>query len=227
MRGGTLADDKAEIYQPMNDIAHERHLGVPHIVKHTLTTRKKKYPRKQPTQKPAAAYTAHVELSQLLSPDNYRQQLQLLEAHRSASDTPKPPTSFQRLVEDFKMDNPYFMNRKYKPLPETMAFFSLSQLDPGDFFLTKRSKVNGSITQPLHAILERTIEKQPGRTDLETNYEKVMEMLLSQQPVVKEEKAEPPPTPPQPTPRPDFLPSYLQMLQTPSASTSGYSPFKP
>ena len=192
MRGGTLADDKAEIYQPMNDIAHERHFGVPHIVKHELTTRKKKYPRKRPTQRPAAAYTAHVELSQLLSPDNYRQQLQLLEAHRSASDTPTPPTSFRRLVEDFQMDNPYFMNRRYKPLPETMAFFSLSQLDPGDYFLTKRSKVSGSITQPLHAILERAVDKQPGRTDLETNYENVMQMLLSQRPVVKEEpKPEP------------------------------------
>ena len=191
MRKGGLADDKAQIYQPMDYLAHERHLGVPHIVKHTLTTRKKKHPHKRSTQRPVAAYTAHVELSQLLSPDNYRQQLQLLEAHRSASDTPKPPTSFQRLVEDFKMDNPYFMNRKYKPLPETMAFFSLSQLDPGDFFLTKRSKVNNSITQPLHAILERTIEKQPGRTDLESNYEKIMEMLLSQQHIKKEPKPEP------------------------------------
>ena len=191
MRKGGLADDKAQIYQPMDHVAHERHLGIPNIVKHTLTTRKKKHQRKRPTQRPAAAYTAHVELSQLLSPDNYRQQLQLLEAHRSASDTPTPPTSFRRLVEDFQLDNPYFMHRKYKALPETMAFFSLSQLDPGDYFLTKRSKVNGSITQPLHAILERTIDKQPGRTDLETNYDKVMEMLLSQQHIKKEPKPEP------------------------------------
>ena len=191
MRKGGLADDKAEIYQPMHHVAHERHLGIPNIVKHTLTTRKKKHPHKRSTQRPVAAYTAHVELSQLLSPDNYRQQLQLLEAHRAASDAPKPPTSFQRLVEDFQMENPYFMNRRYKPLLETMAFFSLSQLDPGDYFLTKRSKISGSISQPLHAILERAVDKQPDRTDLETNYENVMQMLLSQQHIKKEPKPEP------------------------------------
>ena len=203
MRTGVLADDKASFFEPMNHVAHERHLGLPHIVKHKRNTRKRKQGYRS-TTRPQAAYMAHYELAQLLNPDNPREALDGFQIHRTAAETPKPTASFRMLVEQFHDENPSFRAAKRGKvmLPETAYFMQKSGLDPNDYFLTPHNNVSSKIASPLRVILETAVQANPDRSaELQQNYEEAVKLLLNEQaipaaPYSPFKQKIPPPTPP-------------------------------
>ena len=132
IRTGVLSDENAKHFRPMDDIAHNRHLGVPHIAKHTRTTRKRKQGYRV-TQKPRAAYMAHHELAQLMNPDNMKESLPAFSTHMFASMRPRPPAFFRNTVEEFKRKYPSLANRAI--LDESAYWFEITGLDPMPFFL--------------------------------------------------------------------------------------------
>ena len=69
MRVGVLSDANAMRFQPMEFVAHERHLGVPHIEKHKRKFRGRKTGYRN-THRPRAPYMAQYELAQIMSPEN-------------------------------------------------------------------------------------------------------------------------------------------------------------
>ena len=189
MRFGVLADDQNNFFQPMDHTAHERHLGLPHIVKHKRNTRKRKQGYRS-TPRPRAPYMTHWELAQLLNVENPREALPAFEVHRLASQMPKPPASFRMLVEQFKEDNPSFVSSHHDKLllPESAYFLQKSGLDVNNYFLTKHGNLSKSIAKPLHIIYEKAVAKedQSRQAELEAAYEESMRLLLS------EVKPEPP-----------------------------------
>ena len=188
MRTGVLADDKNDFFEPQDHIAHERHLGLPHIPKTTHKTRKRKQGYRN-TPRPRAPYMTHWELAQLMNSENPRESLEAFEVHRKASQMPKPPASFRMLVEQFKEDHPSFVSSHHDKLllPETAYFLQKSGLDPGNYFITKHGNLSRTITKPLHTIYEKVVEQEPSRAqDLEEIYAESMRLLL------EEVKPEPP-----------------------------------
>ena len=95
MRTGVLADSNNSFFQPMDHVSHERHLGLPHIAKHTRTTRKRKQGYRS-TPRPRAPYMAHYELAQLMNPENPRESLEAFSTHMEASQRPDPFMSSRR-----------------------------------------------------------------------------------------------------------------------------------
>lgn len=172
MRTGVLSDENAKHFFPMDYIAHERHLGVPHIAKHTRTTRKRKqgYRVTPPVRAP---YLAHYELAQLMNPDNVRQSLDAFETHMEASMRPRPPNFFKNQVEDFKRKYPDLANRAI--LDETAYWFETTKLDPVPFFSQPRSA-----RKPLHIIVEEAIAFEGRADELESAYNEAMRLLLSE-----------------------------------------------
>ena len=172
MRSGVLADSEAKHFFPMDDIAHNRHLGVPLIAKHTRTTRKRKQGYRVPLR-PRAPYMAHFELSQLLNPDNVKEALPSFETHMRASMRPRPPAFFRNKVEDFKRKYPDLANRAI--LDESAYFFETTGLDPMLFFSQPRST-----RKPLHIIVEEAIALEGRADELESAYNESMRLLLSE-----------------------------------------------
>ena len=172
MRTGVLADSEAKHFFPMDQIAHERHLGVAHIVKHTRTTRKRKQGYRV-TPRPRAPYLAHWELSQLINPENVREALPAFSTHMEATQRPRPPHHFKTRVADFKRQYPDLANRAI--LDETAYFFASTGLDPLPFFSQPRST-----RKPLHNIVEEAIAFEGRADELEGAYNEAMRLLLSE-----------------------------------------------
>ena len=172
MRSGVLADSEAKHFFPMDDIAHNRHLGVPLIAKHTRTTRKRKQGYRVPLR-PRAPYMAHFELSQLLNPDNVKEALPSFETHMRASMRPRPPAFFRNKVEDFKRKYPDLANRAI--LDESAYFFETTKLDPMAFLTLPRSA-----RRPLHIIVEEAVAQLGRAEELESAYNEAMRLLLSE-----------------------------------------------
>ena len=135
MRTGVLSDENAKHFFPMDQIAHERHLGVPHIAKHTRTTRKRKQGYRV-TPPARAPYLAHWELSQLMNPENVREALPAFSTHMEATQRPRPPHHFKTRVANFRRQFPDLANRAI--LDETAYFFASTGLDPLPFFSTQK-----------------------------------------------------------------------------------------
>ena len=182
MRTGVLADSEAKHFFPMDQIAHERHLGVPHIAKHTRTTRKRKQGYRV-TQRPRYPYLAHFELAQLMNPDNVRQSLEAFETHMFASMRPRPNAFFRNKVEDFKRKYPDLTNRAI--LDETAYFFETTKLDPMAFLTLPRSA-----RRPLHIIVEEAVAQMGRGEELESAYNETMRLLLSESGFNVESKVE-------------------------------------
>jgi hypothetical protein len=172
MRTGVLADSEAKHFFPMDQIAHERHLGVAHIVKHTRTTRKRKQGYRV-TPRPRAPYIAHWELAQLMNPDNVRESLPAFSTHMDATMRPRPPHHFKTRVADFKRQYPELANRAI--LDETAYFFASTGLSPMPFFSLPRSA-----RKPLHIIVEEAIAFEGRADELESAYNEAMRLLLSE-----------------------------------------------
>ena len=170
MRTGVLSDENAKHFRPMENTAHERHLGTPHIAKHTRTTRKRKQGYRV-TQKPRSAYLAHNELSQLINPDNVKQSLPAFETHMFASMRPRPPGFFRNTVEEFKRKYPSLANRGI--LDESAYWFETTGIDPLPFFVDPRST-----RKPLHIIVEEAIAFFGRADELESNYDQTMKLLI-------------------------------------------------
>ena len=162
MRTGVLADSEAKHFFPMDQIAHERHLGVPHIAKHTRTTRKRKQGYRV-TQRPRAPYMAHHELAQLMNPDNVKESLPAFETHMFASMRPRPPASFRNTVENFKRKHPDFANRAV--LEESAYWFETTKLDPMNYYLS----LPKSARRPLHIIVEEAVAREGRAEELWTS----------------------------------------------------------
>ena len=179
MRTGVLADSEAKHFFPMDQIAHERHLGVPHISKHTRTTRKRKQGYRV-TSLPRAAYLAHWELSQLMNPDNVRESLPAFSTHMDATMRPRPPHHFKTRVADFKRQYPDLANRAI--LDETAYFFASTGLDPMQYLGTRKST-----RKPLHIIVEEAVGREglSMQAELERAYNEAMRLLLSEAAEVK------------------------------------------
>ena len=175
MRTGVLADSEAKHFFPMDYIAHERHLGVPHIVKHTRTTRKRKQGYRV-TPRPRAPYLAHWELSQLFNPDNVRESLPAFSTHMEATQRPRPPHHFKTRVADFKRQFPELANKAI--LDETAYFFETTGLNPLPFFSQPRST-----RKPLHIIVEEAVGREglSMQAELERAYNEAMRLLLSEE----------------------------------------------
>ena len=171
MRTGVLADSEAKHFFPMDHVAHARHLGVPHIAKHTRTTRKRKQGYRV-TPRPRAPYMAHHELAQLMNPDNVKEALPAFETHMRASMRPRPPAFFRNTVEDFKRKHPDLANRAI--LDESAYWFETTGLDPMLFFSQPRST-----RKPLHIIVEEAIALEGRADELESAYNETMRLLLS------------------------------------------------
>ena len=172
MRTGVLADSEAKHFFPMDQIAHERHLGVAHIPKHTRTTRKRKQGYRV-TQRPRSPYMAHWELAQLMSPDNVKASLPAFSTHMRASMRPRPPAFFRNTVEDFKRKYPSLANRAI--LDESAYWFETTGIvDPMPFFSQPRST-----RKPLHIIVEEAIALEGRADELESAYNETMRLLLS------------------------------------------------
>ena len=172
MRTGVLADSEAKHFFPMDQIAHERHLGVPHISKHTRTTRKRKQGYRV-TPRPRAPYIAHWDLAQLMNPDNVRESLPAFSTHMDATMRPRPPHHFKTRVADFKRQYPELANRAI--LDETAYFFASTGLSPVPFFSQPRSA-----RKPLHIIVEEAIAVEGRADELESAYNEAMRLLLSE-----------------------------------------------
>ena len=173
MRTGVLADSEAKHFFPMDQIAHERHLGVPHIAKHTRTTRKRKQGYRA-TPRVRAPYLAHWELSQLMNPDNVRESLPAFSTHMHATMRPRPPHHFKTRVADFKRQFPELANKAI--LDETAYFFETTGLNPLPFFSQPRST-----RKPLHIIVEEAIAFEGRADELERAYNEAMRLLLSEE----------------------------------------------
>ena len=172
MRTGVLADSEAKHFFPMDQIAHERHLGVPHIAKHTRTTRKRKQGYRV-TPRPRAPYMAHHELAQLMNPENVREALPAFSTHMEATQRPRPPHHFKTRVANFRRQFPDLANRAI--LDETAYFFASTGLDPLPFFSQPRST-----RKPLHNIVEEAIAFEGRADELERAYNEAMRLLLSE-----------------------------------------------
>ena len=172
MRTGVLADSEAKHFFPMDQIAHERHLGVAHIVKHTRTTRKRKQGYRV-TPRPRAPYMAHHELAQLMNPENVREALPAFSTHMEATQRPRPPHHFKTRVANFRRQFPDLANRAI--LDETAYFFASTGLDPLPFFSQPRST-----RKPLHNIVEEAIAFEGRADELEGVYNEAMRLLLSE-----------------------------------------------
>jgi len=172
MRTGVLADSEAKHFFPMDQIAHERHLGVPHIAKHTRTTRKRKQGYRV-TPPARAPYLAHWELSQLMNPENVREALPAFSTHMEATQRPRPPHHFKTRVANFRRQFPDLANRAI--LDETAYFFASTGLDPLPFFSQPRST-----RKPLHIIVEEAIAFEGRADELESAYNEAMRLLLSE-----------------------------------------------
>ena len=172
MRTGVLADSEAKHFFPMDQIAHERHLGVPHIAKHTRTTRKRKQGYRV-TPPARAPYLAHWELSQLMNPENVREALPAFSTHMEATQRPRPPHHFKTRVANFRRQFPDLANRAI--LDETAYFFASTGLDPLPFFSQPRST-----RKPLHNIVEEAIAFEGRADELEGVYNEAMRLLLSE-----------------------------------------------
>ena len=172
MRTGVLADSEAKHFFPMDQIAHERHLGVAHIVKHTRTTRKRKQGYRV-TPPARAPYLAHWELSQLINPENVREALPAFSTHMEATQRPRPPHHFKTRVANFRRQFPDLANRAI--LDETAYFFASTGLDPLPFFSQPRST-----RKPLHNIVEEAIAFEGRADELEGVYNEAMRLLLSE-----------------------------------------------
>ena len=199
MRTGVLADSNNSFFQPMDFVSHERHLGLPHIEKHTRTTRKRKTGYRS-TPRPRAPYMAHWELAQLMNAENPRLSLEAFSTHMESSQRPNPPASFRKVVEDFKRDNPSYVSRHRDKmlLDETAYFLGKTGLNPDSYFQTKFGNLSRTIAKPLHIIYERAVEKedQSQQAMLEAAYEESMKLLLN----------EPKPEPPSPAPYSPYQP---------------------
>ena len=172
MRTGVLADSEAKHFFPMDHVAHERHLGVANIPKHTRTTRKRKQGYRV-TQRPRYPYLAHWELSELINPDNARQSLEAFETHMFASMRPRPPHFFKNTVENFKRKYPSLTNRAI--LDESAYWFETTGIDPMPFFSQPRST-----RKPLHIIVEEAVALEGRADELESAYNESMRLLLSE-----------------------------------------------
>lgn len=174
MRTGVLADSEAKHFFPMDQIAHERHLGVPHIAKHTRTTRKRKQGYRV-TPRPRAPYMAHHELAQLMNPDNVRESLPAFSTHMHATMRPRPPHHFKTRVADFKRQFPDLANRAI--LDETAYFFASTGLDPMQYLSLPKST-----RKPLHIIVEEAVGREglSMQAELERAYNEAMRLLLSE-----------------------------------------------
>jgi hypothetical protein len=217
MRTGVLADSNNSFFQPMDHVSHERHLGLPHIAKHTRTTRKRKQGYRS-TPRPRAPYMAHYELAQLMNPENPRGSLEAFSTHMEASQRPNPPANFKMLVEDFKRDNPSYVSRHRDKmlLDETAYFLQKTGLNPDSYFQTKFGNLSRTIAKPLHIIYERAVEKedQSRQADLEAAYEESMHLLLNERPPEPDFSPYSPYVPPPATPAPN-IPTFMQGLNMP------------
>jgi len=182
MRKGILSDSNNHVFEVPSMKQTEALFGGESTKlqkKHDMIVKKRKHAKKI-IQRPIAAYMAHHEFSQLLSPNHSHQYHDAFEAHAEKIYNQVPKYTFRGEVEKFVVDNPAFQNKR-SLLPETAFLFGKLGLDPS-FFNTIHNNPSPTITKvPLHKIyneLKKTIPPDQ-IPELETTYNEAMNNLIS------------------------------------------------